>query len=222
MQMDAEGLRSTYNTYFSSGKNLWTSSDMIKTKKVADCTLQWLRNLGYKKAKIDLLDVGCATGYYTESFRLSGCNVTGLDYSEIAVEQAQKNFPKCTFIQMNGFEPAFTQKFDVIFCRGFSGANTHDLNFIAGWINKYMNFLTEGGFFVFAYSSDFSGKEKEGEIVNLSRTELKSLIGLVKGEHQTTHFFYYFGLISKLKRWVDRSILRKTMKDYFYIFIQKH
>jgi len=220
--MDAEGLRSTYNTYFSSGKNLWTSSDMTKTRKVADRTLQWIRNLGYPKSKPELLDVGCATGYYTESFRLAGCKVTGLDYSEIAVEQAKKNFPECTFIQMNGFEPSFTRKFDVIFCRGFSGANTHDLNFIAGWMNKYMSFLTDGGFFVFAYSSDFSGKEKEGEIVNLSQAELKALIAMVNGKHRTTHFFYYFGFISKLKRWVDRYVLRKTVKDYFYVFIQKN
>lgn len=222
MQMDAEGLRSTYNTYFSSGKNLWTSSDLTKTNKVADRTLKWLRNLGYKKTNINLLDVGCATGYYTESFRLQGCNVVGLDYSEVAVDQAKKNFPSSAFIQMNGFEPIFDQKFDVIFCRGFSGANTHDLNFIAGWINKYMAFLSDQGFFVFAYSSDFSGKEKEGEIVNLSQKELDMLITLVKGKHLATRYFYYFGVVSKLKRWMERNVLNKIVKDYFYVFIQKN
>ncbi len=220
--MDAEGLRSTYNTYFSSEKNIWTSNDLTKTRKVVGRTLYWLRNLGYKKTNFTVLDVGCATGYYTESFRLFGYKSTGLDYSEVAVEQAKKNFPICTFIQMNGFEPAFNQKFDVIFCRGFSGANTHDLNFIATWINKYMALLSDEGFFVFAYSSDFSGKEREGEIVNLSKPELQSLITLIKGKHRATRFFYYFGLISKLKRLADRYVFRKTVKDYFYVFIQKN
>ncbi len=220
--MDAEGLRSTYNTYFSSGKNIWTSNDLIKTKKVARRTLQWLRNLGYKKTNLEVLDVGCATGFYTEAFRLQNCKVTGLDYSEIVLEQAKQKFPACEFIHMNGFEPAFNKKFDLIFCLGFSGANTHDLKFIAGWINKYMPYLSDGGFFVLGYSSDFSGKEKEVEIVNLSKAELNTLVSLVDGKYRATKLFYYFRLVSKLKRLIERSIFRKTVKDYFYIFIQKN
>jgi SAM-dependent methyltransferase len=219
--MDAEELRSKYNSYFSSGKNAWTSSDLTKTKKVASQTLTWAKDLGFKHKNITLLDVGCATGFYTESFRLLGCTVTGLDYSEIAIEQASDKFPHCNFVQMNGFDPVFAQKFDMIFCRGFSGANTHDLNFLAQWINKYLAILRDNGLFVFAYSSDFSGKEKDGEIVNLSKDELASLAKLLNGRHRATHNFYYFGFISKMKKMVDRYLLKKQVKDYFYMFIQK-
>lgn len=219
--MDAEQLRSTYNTYFSSGKNAWTSNDLIKTKKVARRTLSWFKALNAETRPLKVLDVGCATGFYTESFRLLGCVVTGLDYSEVAVEQARKNFPHCTFVQMNGFEPAFDEHFDLIFCRGFSGANTHDLNFLARWINKYLALLNDNGCFVFAYSSDFSGKEKPGEIVNLSKKELTALAELLHGEHRATHYFYYFGGLSKIKKLIDRYVFRKHVKDYFYMFIQK-
>jgi SAM-dependent methyltransferase len=219
--MDAENLRNIYNQYFSQGSSAWSSTDLKKTRKVVERTLYWLRKSGFSKANASVLDIGCATGYYTESFRLTGCNSLGLDYSEIAVEQAAQRFPSCRFVQMNGFEPSFEEEFDVAFCRGFSGVNTHDLEFIARWVNKYMRYISAGGYFVLAYSSDFSGKEKSGETVNLSRSELSMLVTLINGEYKGTHIFYYFGFVSKVKRAFEKYILRKNVKDYFYILIQK-
>jgi SAM-dependent methyltransferase len=220
--MDAENLRSIYNQYFSQGSSAWSSTDLRKTKKVVDRTLYWLKKSGFSKSNPSVLDIGCAVGYYTESFRLAGCASLGLDYSEVAVQQAAQRFPACRFVQMNGFEPVFSETFDVAFCRGFSGANTHDLKFIAGWINKYMQYISPGGYFILAYSSDFSGKEKEGETVNFSRAELDSLVKLIKGSHRGTYIFYYFRFVSKIKRSFEKYVLRKKVKDYFYILIQKN
>lgn len=219
--MDAEKLRSTYNQYFSVDKNIWSSTDQKKTLKVASKTLQWLKKLRNQNTALSLLDVGCATGFYTEAFRLLGANTIGLDYSEVAIDQAKKKFPACRFVQMNGFDPHFNETFDVIFCRGFSGANTHDLEFIALWMNKYMKYLKPDGFFVFAYSSNFSGVETEGEIVNHSEKELKTLVSKINGKYRGTFLFYYFGLISQLKRAIQKT-LDKKVKDYFYIYIQKN
>lgn len=220
--MDAENLRSIYNQYFSQGSSTWSSTDLKKTQRVVQRTLHWLKKSGFSKSNPSVLDIGCAVGYYTESFRLAGCSSLGLDYSEVAVQQAAQRFPACRFVQMNGFEPVFDETFDIAFCRGFSGVNTHDLKFIAGWINKYMQYISPGGYFVLAYSSDFSGKEKEGETVNFSRNELDSLAKLIKGEYSGTYIFYYFGFISKIKRSIERYILRKKVKDYFYILIRKN
>lgn len=218
--MDAENLKSLYNNYFSSDKNKWSSTDLKRTLKIAGKTLTWLRGLGYAKAGGKLLDVGCATGYYTEAFRLLGCKVTGLDYSDVSIEKASKNFPECKFIEMNGFEPVLSEQFDVIFCRGFSGMNTHDLDFIAGWINKYMPYLSDGGFFVLAYSSNFSGSEKNGETANLTKQELNRLIGLLDGKYRGMFFYYYFGILSRVKKRLHK-LYNKNIKDYYYIFIQK-
>lgn len=218
--MDAEQLRSTYNKYFSVDKNKWSSTDKEKTLKVAERTLKWLRKLGFKNQSPCLLDVGCATGFYSEAFRLLGFKVTGLDYSEIAVEKAKGGFPSCTFVQMNGFDPGFNEKFDVIFCRGFSGTNTHDLNFIAGWINKYARLINENGFFILAYSSDFSGKETEGETVNHSREELGNLVNMVNLTYRGMYLFYYFGFLSRLKKRIQKT-MRAGTKDYYYLFFQK-
>jgi len=219
--MDAEKLRNTYNQYFSGGKNLWTSNDAEKTIKVAQQTIGWLKKSGFSKLSGKVLDVGCATGYYTEAFRQLGFTATGLDYADVAVKQAGINFPQCRFVQMNGFEPTFNEKFDVIFCRGFSGVNTHDLNFIASWVNKYVDYLSDGGFFVLGYSSDFSGTEKEGETVNLSLVEIDNLAGKIRAEYLSYHIFYYFGLLSRLKRIFEKRVLGKRVKDYYYLVFRK-
>jgi SAM-dependent methyltransferase len=218
--MDAEKLRSTYNQYFSADQNRWSSTDKAKTIRVCKKTFSWLKKSGFKKSTPKVLDVGCAMGFYTESFRLLGSRSTGLDYSEVAIAQAKKRFPECKFVQMNGFDPKFDENFDLIFCRGFSGVNTHDLEFISGWVNKYMTFLNPGGFFVLSYSSDFSGTEKEGETVNHSKNELGSLIKMINGDYKNTFIFYYFGLPSKIKRSIEKLIGRKK-KDYYSILIAK-
>ncbi|MFZ2904587.1 MAG: class I SAM-dependent methyltransferase [Cyclobacteriaceae bacterium] len=219
--MDAEKLRSTYNNYFSGGKNLWTSNDAKKTMKVARQTIGWLKNAGFTKPNGKVLDVGCATGYYSDAFRRLGFEVTGLDYSDVAVQQATVNFPQCRFVQMNGFEPIFHEKFDVIFCRGFSGANTHDVAFVANWVNKYINFLSNDGYFVLGYSSDFSGGEKEGETVNLTRVEIDQLAGKIQAHYSSYNVFYYFGFLSKLKRTFEKNVLGKRVKDYYYLVFRK-
>lgn len=219
--MDAEKLRSKYNNYFSQENNIWSSTDKGKTIKVACNTLRWLRKAGYTRGHLKVLDVGCALGYYTESFRLCGCEAIGLDYSDTAVQKAATKFPECKFIQMNGFEPMFEEKFDLIFCRGFSGANTHDLTFMATWINKYIDHLAPEGFFVLGYSSDFSGIEEEGETVNLSYDELNTLIRKIQGKFMGLHIFYYFGWLSRLKRIFEKMIFKKRIKEYYYILFRK-
>ena len=220
--MDAENLRVTYNRYFSSERNLWTSTDQKKTMKVAGQVVRWLSRAGYsKKENCSMLDVGCASGYYTQAFRKLGYNATGLDYSEVAVQQATVAFPDCKFVQMNGFEPVFHEKFDLIFCRGFSGANTHDVSFIATWLNKYIPYLSSGGFFILGYSSDFSGKEKEGETVNLNRQEIEKLASEINATYCGMQIFHYFGWISRLKKFLTALPSGKKEKVYYYMLFRK-
>jgi SAM-dependent methyltransferase len=219
--MDAEKLRDIYNDRFLQNADNWSSADIKKTFVVASRSLHWLRKLGLKGRALKVLDVGCATGYYSEAFRLLGFHVTGLDYAEVAINRAKKKFPKCVFVQMNGFEPEFAEKFDVIFCRGFSGANTHDLNFMAQWVNRYFAYLNTGGFFVLSFSSNFSGLENNGETVNLTWDEINKLNNLVVGKHQGTFLFYYFGYISRLKKIFERKVLKKNVKEYYYSFFKK-
>ena len=219
--MYAEILRTIYNDRFLGKENNWSSTDLNNTLKIAKRVDQWLKSSGYIRSNGSLLDVGCATGYYTEAFRKIGYQVTGIDYSEVAIEQASATFPLCKFVHMNGFEPIFNHKFDVIFCKGFSGANTHDLQFISSWINKYMGYLNEGGRFIFSFSSDFTGKEREGETVNLTAEEIQRLAKMVNGQYKGMHFYYYFGFVSKLKKLVIQKLLKKQAKENYFVVIAR-
>lgn len=218
--MDIEKLRDTYNHRFSHDQN-WISGDHKKAIKVAARTIEWIRKGGYTKKSVKLLDVGCGNGIYSEAFRLRGCSVTGLDYSEVAVSHAARLYPSCRFIHMNGFQPVFNESFDVIFCKGFSGSNTHDLAFIADWINKYMLYLDQGGFFVLSYTTDFTGIERESETINLTYDELDQLKDLIHGKFSGLHFFYYFGMLSRLKKYLTGKMFGKKSKAEYYMLFRK-
>jgi SAM-dependent methyltransferase len=219
--MNAEQLRETYNRYFSSDTNRWSSTNHREALKVSKATLRWLSSYGFKKSKPALLDVGCGTGFFTNAFQELGVQATGLDYSEVALQKSRNLFNDVPFIQMNGFEPQLSSSYDIIFCRGFSGFNTHDLNFVRGWVNKYIPHLTPGGFFILGFRSDFSGKEKSGETVNHSRAELKALVDQIEADFIGMREFSYFGWISILKRWVYKRVLGKQQKIYFSLFFRK-
>lgn len=217
--MNPDQLRETYNKYFSSQENKWSSTNPVLTMRVAKQVLKWSKELGLTRKNLTLLDVGCGTGYFTNAFTDLGLKSTGLDYSDIAIAKASKAFPNSQFIHMNGFEPNLHDQYDIIFCRGFSGANTHDLDFIAGWVNRYVKFLSKDGFFVLAYSTDFSGVEKSGETVNHSRDELNELMKKINAKYKGLKIFSYLNWISKLKRWVYAVLLNRQQKVYYYLFL---
>lgn len=46
-----------------------------------------------------ILDIGCGTGYLTEELAKVTSNITGIDVSKTAIEQAQKRLPEITFYE---------------------------------------------------------------------------------------------------------------------------
>lgn len=69
-----------------------------------------------KNEKLDIVDYGCAEGagtaYLAETFPQS--MVTGVDFSEKAIETAQKKHPSCTFLV--GDITAQLEQHDIVFC----------------------------------------------------------------------------------------------------------
>jgi 2-polyprenyl-3-methyl-5-hydroxy-6-metoxy-1,4-benzoquinol methylase len=168
---------------------------------------------------LSLLDVGCAKGHLTEAFRRLGFEAHGLDYADVAVERAGRDFPDCSFRHMDGFNPEYAERFDVVVCRGFSGANTHDLDFVAAFSNKYVELLNPGGFYVFAFNTDWSGAPRPGATACWSRDELAAFAARLHAEHVATAILPggLKGLLLKL--W---SRLRgRTHRDYFYAVFRK-
>lgn len=217
--MDAEVLRQQYNSRFSGPAEHWTNTDIIRCRQIASRVASWAgmkENIG-----LSLLDVGCALGYYTEAFRLEGFDAYGLDYSEVAIRRASELHPQCHFFHADGFNPDPGKKFDLIFCKGFSGANTHDINFVASWTEKYISLLNPGGKFVFSYSSDYSGKEKDGETVNWTKKEIKAFIGRVNAGKVRIKHYYRFYIASRVFMVLRDFLKSKRSKNYFYIIFSR-
>lgn len=219
--MDAEYLRDIYNKRFQQKTSAWTTSDQRKTRITTGSVIKWLTKAGLTEKNPALLDVGCADGNFTEAFRKLGCTSTGLDYSEVIIEQAKQKYPLCSFIHMNGFEPTLESSYDIIFCRGFSGFNTHDLDFIAGWSNKYIQHLNAGGFLILGSMSDFSGVETKLEIVNHTHPELKQLASKLHAHFIGAYFFNYFGWLSMVKKKIQQALSGKKLKQEFYLIFRK-
>jgi len=216
---DAEQLRNEYNKRFSSDKNLWGSENIRHCLSIAKKVSVYSKQ--NQKKGLTLLDVGCATGFFTKAFSKLGYNAYGLDYSEVAIVKASNYHPECHFLHGDGFNPTIKNTFDLIFCKGFSGANTHDLEFVASWANKYIKILNHNGVFVFSYSSNFTGKEKAEETVNWAKDEIESFIKLINAKCIGVKIFYQYGIVSRLLEAFQMIIRRKRIKRYFYIFLKK-
>lgn len=220
MTRDSEALRREYNANYSSGEDRWSLHTMRAAMAVARGVVRILGRYGLGDSSgLRLLDVGCAKGHLTEAFRRLGFEAHGLDYSDVAVEHAHKVFPECVFRHMDGFNPEFDERFDVIVCRGFSGTNTHDLDFVAGFSNKYIQLLSPGGFYVLAFNTDWSGVRRSGATACWSREELASFVDKLNASHQGTAIMPSGLERAALKMW---SLLRgRTHRDYFYAVFRK-
>jgi SAM-dependent methyltransferase len=47
----------------------------------------------------DVLDIGAGTGFYVDRWQRLGARVTGLDLTEVAVEELRRNFPAASFVR---------------------------------------------------------------------------------------------------------------------------
>ena len=69
--------------------------------------LELVASLSLKRPKI--LDLGCATGWFTAQLSRFGTDVVGIDLSEAAIELAKRDFPGIRYIASNIFETRITQ-----------------------------------------------------------------------------------------------------------------
>jgi SAM-dependent methyltransferase len=165
-----------------------------------------------------VLDVGCAKGHICEAFRQAGLEAHGLDYSDVAVEKATKLFPACRFYHMDGMNPEFDRKFDLIFMRGFSGCNTLEIGNVAALCNRYLGLLQPGGSFVLGYSTDFSGRHRPGDTVCWSRRQIDQLNAQVHARCLGSVVLPPRNLMGRLKVGLGRLLGRRS-KHYLYLFL---
>lgn len=205
-----------YDNLFAKNKKL---SEQEK-RKISKVIVRIVQKTNKKKFTY-VLDVGSAMGDYTNELSKYSEKAIGIDFSKEGIKKAKANYPNCEFVFMDAFEPIFDKKFDLIFCQGFSGANTHDLEFVANWTNKYIELLDEGGFFVFSYSTNLSGKEVDNETANWTKKELKTFISLVNAKLFVFYFWYYFGFLSKIHKTIKNILKKNKVKKFYYIIFEK-
>jgi len=62
-----------------------------RKKSTIKKTANWILDTQKEKGKLDILDLGCGPGLYTEIFALEGHKVTGIDLSKNSIEFAKKS-----------------------------------------------------------------------------------------------------------------------------------
>jgi 2-polyprenyl-3-methyl-5-hydroxy-6-metoxy-1,4-benzoquinol methylase len=118
----------------------WAPNDW--QRKRGETILSILRTLDLHRPRI--LDLGCATGWFTERLSHIG-TVVGIDLSEKAVSIAKKNYPQIEFLAGNIFEnPAVESNYDVVVTQEVV-AHVEDQN---EFIERIAAILKPGGYLV--------------------------------------------------------------------------
>lgn len=219
--LGSEELKNIYNTNFLQSKDLWSDTNQKHTDKIVSRLINFFKRKGFlNKEELKCLDVGCAKGHHTESFRKIGLIAHGLDYSDVAIELAKKEFPQCHFFVMDGFNPDLKDQYDLIFFKGFSGMNTHDLDFVSNMIEKYERFLKPNGCLVISYSSNFTGLENNNDTVNWTKAELYALVSKLENFHFVGLKFFNDGFFYRIVR-ILLTIVKKKKSVFYLLFTKK-
>ncbi|MES9879406.1 MAG: class I SAM-dependent methyltransferase [Sedimenticola sp.] len=107
----SEELNNYYSQYGVNKKNIKNAARKVKRFKRKFWPLLFL-----SKGK-SFLDVGCNTGFAVEAARLLGCEATGIDLSDEAIDIAKKSYKNCRFFNLTIEEFAKNgTKHDIISC----------------------------------------------------------------------------------------------------------
>ncbi len=108
-----------------------------------------------------VLDVGCGRGYWTKLFKECGVGrAVGIDISRTGLDIARQEAPSAEFVLADARHLQFGDNtFDMIFCQGLSDFNTDELaKAEAG--TELLRCLKKGGLFIFATTTNLTGKKR--------------------------------------------------------------
>jgi SAM-dependent methyltransferase len=133
--------------------------DLARAKRRVAGAIRGL-NIRISLPQAKVLDIGSGLGYYTKALAATGAEVTGLDFSENAIELATSTFPECEF-QKGSWPDDVVERpqYDLIWSVNFSLINTFDTQFIKEQlVANALARLKPGGYLIIGWNSDFSGR----------------------------------------------------------------
>jgi len=138
-------------------------------------TAKWILDLHKEKGKLNILDLGCGPGLYTEHFAHKGHAVTGVDISKNSIDYAKdsagKNELNINYLNASYLElKPEVEKYDLIILiyTDLGVLLPDERNTLLEWIFRA---LKKGGLFVFDVLSD---KELSSKVTPKSHEEVTS------------------------------------------------
>ncbi|MGI4022808.1 MAG: class I SAM-dependent methyltransferase [Janthinobacterium lividum] len=115
------------------------------------------------KAGEHILDLGCGSGYLTDTIRQEGAEVLGVDSSAEMIEKAKNNYPKTEFKIADATDLGYDASFNAV----FSNAVLHWIKAPdqPKMINAVFKALKPGGRFV----AEMGGKGNVGQMISTLR-----------------------------------------------------
>tara|TARA_B100000686_G_C16741987_1_gene947129 strand:+ start:673 stop:1398 length:726 start_codon:yes stop_codon:yes gene_type:complete len=188
-----KGSIEAYKAYLEGDKSLLTHHNIISDGILEIDFILKLCNLYLdSEPSGKALDIGCGSGYLTDTLYEQGFSSTGFDLSEEAIRIAKQKFPeRSKYFVGDGARPADyfeTEKFDLIIAREFHPfTRINDPDFQMDLIESYLNLLNSGGVMVIAHS----------ERVDYLDTALVNEWANSNGFHTVGP--YHFSLLKRLK-----------------------
>jgi ubiquinone/menaquinone biosynthesis C-methylase UbiE len=151
----------TTNTHVKEYDDFYSKKDFIHFKQDR-IYIQKLCSFLPDPRNSSILDVGCGRGYWSNLFHDCGVGrVVGIDVSQTGLDIARQAVPSAEFILADANHLHFEEDtFDMVFCQGLSDYNTEDFSAVETMGRELLRFSKKDGLFVFAYSTNLSGRKR--------------------------------------------------------------
>lgn len=111
--MDIESQSKYYDNYWSSHQQVFNLHEYERVAMITRALAERIKISGESKLPIKICDLGCGRGWLSDILSRFG-DVTGLDFSPEAINNAKIKYPHVAFIQANALEYTTNARFDIV------------------------------------------------------------------------------------------------------------